>query len=44
MDNNTKFPCENERLQQVQPEYNSLANVMPKIHDSDPGNQLLVLI
>lgn len=44
MDDNTKFPCVNERIQQVQPEYDSLANIMPKTHDSDPGNKLLVLI
>lgn len=43
IDENMKCSSEIERLQQFQPEYDSIAN-MPKTHDSDPENQLLVLI
>lgn len=34
----------NERSQQAQPKYDSFANIMPKPHDPDPENQLLVII
>jgi len=39
-----KCPYEMERLQQDQSEYDSIVNIMPKSHDSDNENQLLVPI